>query len=470
MSRMMSRLSAFTLSIALTLAFALPARAQIVIDPPADEPTWALTPGTAAAGSTFELTVLSYRYNCGHTYSNQSVVVNEGQIDLSFIATANPKVMCPAIYRPYGPTFKMPALKAGKYRVFMNLMQPCHLDGCKMAIPREEAGTLVVTAEGEITYIVDPSTVAAGTAFVLNLLSPQFGCNIEYSRQSSSVQDGKITLTYLDKANPLIRCIPEKKAYGPAYRLAGLKAGTYEVWAVRLPACVERGCEPAPAPVLAGRLVVKGEDPVRKGWFLRQKEVKAGMAFPLQIVNNEYGNCNWSFGHTSLVVQDGKIHTTFAVEHHPERVCITDIRPHGPSFQMQALKPGVYPVTVQVMPACVYEKPSCLPVILLAPPQVVDTLIVTQTLSLGGTSAPPGTGPLAAWREGSLGLLLPARARGLWRADVLSLSGRVLHSQAVTPGAETRLGFKKTEPGMVLLRVQGPAAKETHTLRVPITR
>lgn len=467
MSRMMSPLTAI---FALTLAFALPARAQIVIDPPTDEPTWALTPGTAAAGSTFELTVLSYRYNCGHTYSHQSVVVNEGQIDLSFIATADPKAICPAIYRPYGPSFKMPALKAGRYRVFMNLMQPCHLDGCKMMIPREEAGTLAVTAEGEITYIVDPPSVAAGTAFVLNLLSPQFGCNIEYSRQASSVQEGRITLTYLDKANPLIRCIPEKKAYGPAYRLSGLKAGTYEVWAVRLPACVERGCEPAPAPVLAGKLVVKGEDPVRKGWFLKQKEVKAGTAFPLSVVNHEYGNCNWSFGHTSLVVQDGKIHTTFTVEHHPERVCITDIRPHGPSFAMQGLKAGVYPVTVQVMPACVYEKPSCLPVIQLTPPQVVDTLVVTQTLSLGGTSAPPGTGPLAAWRDGSLSLLLPAGARGLWRAEVLSLSGRLLHSQPVAPGAEARLGLKKPEAGAVLLRVQGPSAKETHTLRVPAAR
>ena len=80
---------------------------------------WVLTPGTATADQAFGLSVLSYRYSCAHTYANQSVVVNEGRIDLSFTSAVRPEILCPAIYKPYGPTFRMPALKAGKYAVHM---------------------------------------------------------------------------------------------------------------------------------------------------------------------------------------------------------------------------------------------------------------------------------------------------------------------------------------------------------------
>lgn len=450
----------------LAMAF-LPLQAQVVIDPPAKD--WVLSPGTVSADQAFNLDVLSYRYSCAHSYANHSAVVNAGRIDLSFTSTVDPRVLCPAIYKPYGPTFRMPALAEGKYRVFVNLLLPCHVGAtpCKAAIQVEEAGTLVVGPQGKITYVIDPSTVRAEQDFTLNLLSPDFTCNLEYLRTASRVQDGRITLTFLDKANPLVRCIPEKKMYGPAYKLAGLKAGTYEVWAERLPACVEQGCKILPVPELAGKLTVTAVPAARKGWFLKQKEVLAGRPFSMSVVNHDYGNCNTDFENTSLVVGEKQIGVSFTVVKHPERVCITDIRPHGPTFSVGAMKPGSYPVTVQVMPACLYTEPRCaigLPVI-QAP---VDTLIVMQTLGLDGI-APAGAAPRAAWRNGALSLLLPGGSRGIWRADVLDLSGRRLLSAPVDAGkGAALLGLRRPERGMVLVRVTAPAAQETHTLRVPV--
>lgn len=447
------------------LSVALPLHAQT--DPV--ERDWSLTPATATAGQEFSLSVQSYRYSCANRYANQKVVVNEQRIDLSFTTSVDPLVLCPAIERPYGPSFKMPALKAGRYALYMNLLLECHVQEpmCKAAIQVEPAGTLVVSEQGKITYYLNPASVQAGTDFTLELLSPQFTCNLEYLRTSSSVQDNKITLTFLDKPNPLVRCVPEREFYGPAYKLRGLQAGTYEVWAERLPACVEEDCKVLPVPVLAGKLVVNPEPKVRKGWFLKSREAKASAPFNLQVVNHDYGNCNTSFEHASLVVRDGKIDISFVIEDHPERVCVQDLRPHGPAFAMQGMRAGRYPVTVQVLPACVYDTPSCLPVILLPAPAVVDTLVVTQTLGLGGP-ARPASGALASWRDGALSLRLPEGATGTWGVDVLSLSGHRLHKGQVAAGnGAALLGFRKPERGMVLIRMTSPA-QEIHTLKVPV--
>lgn len=462
MSRIPTRLMV-TLSLALSLA--LPLHAQT--DP--KEPAWILTPDRAIAGQDFELAVLSYRYTCANVYENQKVVVNEQRIDLSFTTSADPKVLCPAIYKPYGPTFKMPALKAGRYAVHMNLLLACHVQEpmCRAAIQVEPAGTLVVSEEGKVSYFLNPTTVEAETDFTLELLSPEFTCNLVYLRTSSSVQDNRITLTFLDKSDPLRDCVPERKAYGPAYKLRGLKAGTYEVWAERLPACVEQDCKMLPVPELVGRLVVTPKQVLRKGWFLKSREATAAAPFNLQVVNHEYGNCNTSFEHASLVVRDGGIHVSFVIVDHPDRVCVTDIRPHGPSFSLQGLRPGRYPVTVQVYPACVYATPSCLPVILLPAAEVVDTLIVMQSLGLGG-SARSAPGALAAWRDGALALSLPEGATGIWGVDVLNLSGRRLHKSHVAAGnGAALLGFRKPERGMVLVRMTSPTSV-THTLKVPV--
>lgn len=453
------------------LIAAAPLQAQAV-DLPLAAPDWQLTPAEAAAGQAFALTVLSSRYGCAHEYANQTIVVKEGRIDLSFTSSINPARLCAAVEKPFGPTFKMPALKEGRYEVYMDLMTAtCMVVGlCPEPLPLESAGVLTVSGEGKITYVLSPAEVEAEKEFPLRLLSPDFGCNIDYLLTSSRVQDGKITLTFLDKPNPLVKCAPLEKMYGPEYMIPGLKARTYEVWAERLPACAEQGCKMAAVPEPVGKLVVKPAGPLRKGWFLKQREVKAGAPFTLNVVNNEYGNCNTGFDHTGLVVQDNALSVSFVIVDYPERVCVMDVRPHGPSFNVEAMKPGRYPLSVSVMPACLFSEPRCL-VIPEVPAVASDTLVVIQAGILGVASGSGSrTQPRASWRDGALNLMLPEGASGIWRAEVMDLSGRLLHTGQVAAGSDRgalMTGIRNPERGILLVRLVSPA-RQSHLLRVPV--
>ena len=102
---------------------------------------------------------------------------------------------------------------------------------------------------------------------------------------------------------------------------------------------------------------------------------------------------------------------TFVIETDPQRVCIHDERPHGPSFQVQALEPGSYPVHVIEAPACAYRQPICpwLPPEMTA--VLVDTLVVSPGASLG-THPHPGareTGGRASLPHISRGILHVSR-------------------------------------------------------------
>jgi hypothetical protein len=219
------------------------------------------------------------------------------------------------------------------------------------------------------------------------------------------------------------------------------------------------------------KLAVKPFIETRKGWFLKQREVKAGAPFALNVVNNDYGNCNTGFDRTSLVVQDNALSVSFVIVDYPERVCLTDIRPHGPSFTVNALKPGRYPLFVNVLPACLFSEPRCLILPPATPAEASDTLFVTQTVALGGAA---GAGsrlePMASWRDGGLSLMLPEGAPGAWRAEVMSLSGRRLHSARMIPGSDGRAfltGMRIPERGLILVRLVSPG-RESHLLRVAV--
>jgi hypothetical protein len=449
-------------------------------------PEWVLSPTTVPAEQSFSLSAQSYRYNCGTVYENQSVSVVGDRIDLSFTAEDRLDVACPTIYRPYGPTFRMPALKPGRYQVFMNLLLPCHVTqpACRAAIQVEEAGILNVGVEEPIRYSITPTATEAGKDFSLQLIGSQFGCAHEFSMTASRVQDGRITLTFLDRINPVILCAAvDGRKYGPTYKIPGLKAGTYEVIAERLPACAVENCKVLPAQVSAGKLSVTSEPVKPVGWFLKEKLTLAGTPFTLQLLNHDYGNCQTRFTHTSVVAQEGRIDVSFVIETDTNIRCITDIRPHGPAFRLEAMKTGTYPVFVSVLPKCMFTEPRCaiamadeeagLPVIdpVLRPfPMPADTLQVIQTLAVGGSRSGAMTAPSAGYRDGSLSLRLPAGSEGVWKAEVLTLSGKRLQGGEVSVSAagEATVSFPRNpERGVYLLRLVSPS-RETHTIRVPV--
>ncbi|HLP42765.1 MAG TPA: hypothetical protein VK465_14745 [Fibrobacteria bacterium] len=475
----MPRLSAaLGLGFGLVLSLTLPASADSPVMKPM-EPDWILNPAQVAAGQAFSLSLLSYRYSCATDYDHLNISAADGVISLGFTSRINPAVLCPMVYKPYGPSFRVPALKAGAYKVKAVLYQECHFNPapCKSLPITEDAGVLTVGGEGRISYSLEPGTVKAGEAFSLKLVGSAFHCLTDFSDLASRIQEShppRIVLTFRDTVNPHWNCTNEDGSFGPVYKMPALVAGTYEVFAERLPACVEKGCTVIPTLQLAGKLTVTDSGEPREGWFLKEKVVVAGAPFTLSLLNHEYGNCQTDFTHTSLNVNSFKcpgshsITTSFVVEKHPERVCITDIRPHGPSFKVEALQPGIYPIYVNEMPACVFENPVCYldPPLVPAPP--VDTLQVMIPLGVQGGRDAATTSPAASWRDGVMSLRLPPGSAGTWRADLLTLSGKRLHSQAVAGEGEARLGLAtRPERGVYLLRLVSPAGR-THTLHVPV--
>jgi hypothetical protein len=110
-------------------------------------PEFSFTPQHASVDSAFDLQLLSYAYSCATEYSHLEYAVNGNTITLSFLATTRPDIMCPAIYRPYGPTFKIKGLKAGAYKVHAIPGLPCMYaePRCLAAVSPIAAGQLNVT-------------------------------------------------------------------------------------------------------------------------------------------------------------------------------------------------------------------------------------------------------------------------------------------------------------------------------------
>lgn len=232
---------------------------------------WHLSPSSSPVDKPFRLQVLSYRYSCAHAFAQQSVQVSTGRLDMSFAAEARTDVACPAVLARQGPVFSVPALAAGAYRVFMHPQLPCHqtqAPTCLGPIPEEDAGTLLVAEPDKLAYVLDPTQVLAGGDFSLRLYMPEFTCSdVQFLRLASRREGGKIMVTFLPKGGERICKGPQ--LVGPSFALAGLPAGAYEIWAERLPACVEQGCDLAPVPQLAGYLSVRPKEGATRTGIIR---------------------------------------------------------------------------------------------------------------------------------------------------------------------------------------------------------
>jgi hypothetical protein len=111
-----------------------------------------------------------------------------------------------------------------------------------------------------------------------------------------------------------------------------------------------------------------------------------------------------------LVKRDGAFYASFVIEQHPELVCITDTRPHGPSFDVRGQPVGRYPVFANPQHPCRYSDPPCL---MASSPDrffLVDTLEVTKE---GPTALSPGNAAPLAPRT----VFPPGTLGGGYRAD-----------------------------------------------------
>lgn len=458
-------------------------------------PEYQLSPNPAPADAPFTLRLNGFDADCKTVFSRESVTVIDRRINLTFMVdrliglpqpdttgNSGQAIVCPDaakdtladMVRPYldVPTFAMPALKAGNYEVWATGKHPClyTVPICKMAALPRYAGTLTVDGDGKTGYSITPSTVQAGSEFKIGLLSYAFNCATTYDMLASAVVGDTLTLTFLDHADPLALCPAVYKPYGPSFKINGLRKGKYHVLAYRLPQCAAQGCKMAAVPEDAGVLTVVDDtipQPERKNWFLKESQVASDKAFKVQLLNNAYGNCQTSFAHPSLTIETGAVHFKFLVENHPERVCVTDIRPHGPVFEMPAMKPGIYPVWVNTPPACTFEKEMCL---IAWFPALVDTLIVSKTSSILLSALRSQAAGSAAFEGARVMVSLPEGAVGEWRAELLTVAGQRLAAAAVrgAGGLRTALDLgMRPERGVYMLRLSAPDGK-THTL--PLVR
>ncbi len=198
-------------------------------------------------------------------------------------------------------------------------------------------------------YSLVPPRAKPDSGFALWLLSESFTCASVFSFLSIDNSTPKqITLSFLAKEDSSIRCTQSPGAvYGPKFQISALKTGIYNVIANRKYPCqvIPPFCNIPERMEPAGLLKV--EDGT--GWFIKPREVKAGMKFDLQLLHEKYGNCNYSFNSLSFKEEVKGITLGSKVEYDPTKICILDIHPFGPTYSNQALKAGQYPIYVSVL-------------------------------------------------------------------------------------------------------------------------
>jgi hypothetical protein len=261
--------------------------------------------------------------------------------------------------------------------------------------------------EARPPYSLQPDSVAAQSAFDLHLLSYRFTCGTTYSHQSAKIEGKKVTLSFLPTERPEAICPAVYMPYGPTFTMTPLAAGYYDVYARQLTPCMVDTvaiCAMEPVPEFAGVLSVGVTG--RRGWFLQPKQVPADQAFTMRLLNDAYGNCQTSFSHEALEQQGGAFYASFVVEQHPENVCVTDIRPHGPAFEVIGQPKGKYAVYVNPQPACRFASPPCLA-------SSPDLAVFVDTLTVGGLTGIRGDAPARSGRATSPG---PATIQG-YRPD-----------------------------------------------------
>lgn len=439
-----------------------------------------VTPNPAPAGKAFTLTLWGVKQDCHTAFTRETVTVSGNRIDLSYTPqtaavpmggvpenAASPGIVCPVYVDaagqavsdpvsilPNAPTFPMPALKAGEYEVWAEETPECLYTqpACAIRIAPQAAGTLKVAADSQAAYSISPATAAEGGEFELQLLSYAFDCATTYDNLSVNVAGNEITLTFLDHADPAGICPAIYRPYGPVFKMPALKAGSYAVKAYRMPSC--HPCKMLGILADAGTLTVTAAKP-RTGWYLGNRTVQAGGAFRMQLLRDDIGNCQTSFAREGATLVGDSIYASFVMESHPDHICIQNVSPFGPAFDMPALEPGAYPVFPVALPACTLAEPAC--AVSLIRPEAADTLIVAAALSLP-LSALRARAPHVEIRGESAYLRLPAGGAGTWQARLISLDGRTLDVTRVQgePGREIAVPVGRAPQGLSLLRLAAP--------------
>lgn len=457
--------SLFTLGLAAVLASAQTATVLSV------------TPNPAPAGKIFVLYLQGVSANCYTTFTRESVTVAGTRIDLRYtpqtlLYPTDPPVpasVCPVpvtarvettsvVPAPIVanlPTFSMPPMAAGKYEVWATEVPECVYNGCKIAMPAPvSAGSLEVQKQGDLSYTFTPVSAPAGQAFDLHLLSYGFTCATVYQDLAVHVVGDVITLSFTDKEQTGVACPAVYMPYGPTFKIPALQAGTYQVR-------VDRNM--INALVTAGNLQVTPAA-ARKGWYLKQKTVPPDAPFQMQLLKDSLSACT-NFTNLSAVVSASGIDANLLIQ--TGKCAGISPEPIGPVYSMPALKAGLYPIYVNELLPCEVAQPACL--VNKMKPLPSDTLVVAKVLSVRMSALRAGA-PKVDVLGNTAFFDLPQGEAGLWKAELMTLDGRVLAGKSWTgaPGDRVSMPVDRARVNAVsLLRLTSPAGTQRF---LPIVR
>ncbi len=332
---------------------------------------YSFSPETVNAEQAFSLKLSATDFTCASEFTHKSASISEARIDLYFVYSQT-KRWCPDylqvpdvdIVRPnYGPSFSIPALKPGVYAVYASRMPPCavceSVNGkpcavCEIAIIPEIIGKLLVEEQGAVAYMIDPKSIEAGMANKLSLLSYQFFCANRFDNMAVSTSGKNIYLTFHTTVLPNVMCPLIYKPYGTTFEIPALKTGTYSVHAIRLADCQvsQPACKIGIQPVFVDTLQVLEKPVVKDQWHLMPERAIAYKSFNLDVFNDRYGSCQTEFSNLSVSSGNYEIHLSATHKSFPDRVCIMNKIPFGPSYTMGPMAPGSYKVSITISPDC----------------------------------------------------------------------------------------------------------------------
>lgn len=194
----------------------------------AAEPTYTFTPTAAIAGQKFDLHLLSYGFSCATIYSDLIVHVVGNMITLSFFSKEPTDVACPAVYMPYGPVFKMPALAAGSYTI--------QVDRNAMNAAPVAAGTLQVTESVRRSgWYLKQDHVQPDAPFQMQLLRDSLATCTNFTNLNAQVFASGIFASFLMQTGKCAAISAEP--LGPVFSMPALKTGSYPVYVTELQPC-----------------------------------------------------------------------------------------------------------------------------------------------------------------------------------------------------------------------------------------
>lgn len=194
-------------------------------------------------------------------------------------------------------------------------------------------------------------------------------------------------------------------------------------------------------------------------WTIQPDHVLPGKSSTLKLLNSNYTSC-YEFDQIEIRVVDRRIETTFRTT----KKTIACDKPveliAGPTFQLDGLVEGIYPVHYRELPACY---PDCHAITQMVGP--VDTLTVSSTTASFRIGA-QGARPEVVLLDDVL-LVNPSEGLGIPdRVQVASLSGTILHSYPVGEPANLPQGFEvRLDRGVYLVRLSRNG-KEIHSRKI----